>query len=133
MVTLRSWSIFISDHVIIFLYIYCEFNRVVEVIFHKRVRVFYQGFQTREDNRIHELFTKRRLLCFRACKTRKTMKTRGRVGRVIFIVLSALQALKNNERRAVNSRVYSIVLMCLETLAKHKPRVYEITSQSFIV
>ena len=63
------------------------------------------------------------------------MKTRGRLGRVIFIVLSALQALKNNERREVNSRVYSIVLKCLETLdlVKHKPRVYERTSQSFIV
>ena len=24
------------------------------VTFHKRVRVFYQGFQTRENNRIHE-------------------------------------------------------------------------------
>ena len=24
------------------------------VIFHKRVRVFYQGFQTRENNGIHE-------------------------------------------------------------------------------
>ena len=56
------------------------------------------------------------------------MKTRGRLGRVIFIVLSALQALKNNERRAVNSRVYSIVLKCLETLVKHKPRVYVITT-----
>ena len=95
--------------------------------------MFYQGFQTRENNRINELFTKRRLLFFRACKARKTMKTRGRLGQVIFIVLSALQALKNNERRAVNSRVYSIVLKCLETLVKHKPRVYEITSQSFIV
>ena len=52
---------------------------------------------------------------------------------MIFIVFSALQALKNNKRRTVNSRVYSIVLKCLETLVKHKPRVYEITSQSFIV
>jgi hypothetical protein len=25
-----------------------------KVIFHKRVRVFYQGFQTRENNGIHE-------------------------------------------------------------------------------
>ena len=48
-------------------------------------------------------------------------------------LLSALQALKNNKPRAVNSRVYSIVLKCLETLVKHEPRVYEITSQSFIV
>ena len=96
-------------------------TKCLDVIFHKRVRVFYQGFQTRENNRIHELFTKRRLFFFRACKAGKTMKTRGRLGRVIFIVLSALQALKNNERRAVNSRVYSIVLKCLETLVKHKP------------
>ena len=44
-----------------------------EVIFHKRVRVFYKGFQTRENNRIHQLFTKRRLLFFRACKAGKTM------------------------------------------------------------
>ena len=51
---------------------------------------------------------------------------------MIFIVFSALQALKNNKRSAVNSRVYSIVLKCLETLVKHKPRAYEITSQSFI-
>ena len=96
-------------------------TKCLDVIFHKRVRVFYQGFQTRENNRIHELFTKRRLFFFRACKAGKTMKTRGRLGRVIFIVLSALQALKNNECRAVNSRVYSIVLKCLETLVKHKP------------
>ena len=52
---------------------------------------------------------------------------------MIFIVLSALQALKNNKRRVVNSRMYSIVLKCLETLAKHKPHVYEIISQFFIV
>ena len=51
---------------------------------------------------------------------------------MIFIVLSALQALKNNKRRVVNSRVYSIFLKCLETLVKHKPRVYEITSQLLI-
>ena len=51
----------------------------------------------------------------------------------IFTVLSALQALKNNKRGEVNSQVYSIVLKCLETLAKHKLRVYEITSQLFIV
>ena len=30
-VTLRSWSILISHHVVIFLYIYCEFNRLVEI------------------------------------------------------------------------------------------------------
>ena len=95
--------------------------------------MFYQGFQTRESNRIHELFTKPRLLFFRACKARKTMKTRGRLHPVIFIVLSALQALRNNERRAVNSRVHSIVLKCLEAQVKHKPPVYEITSQLFIV
>ena len=77
---------------------------------------------------MHELFTKRRLLFFRACKALKTIKIIR-----IFIVFSALQALKNNKRRTVNSRVYSIVLKCLETLVKHKPRVYEITSQSFIV
>ena len=52
---------------------------------------------------------------------------------MIFIVLSTLQALKNNKRRVVNSRVYSIFLKCLKTLVKHKPRVYEITSQLFIV
>ena len=68
--------------------------------------MFYQGFQTRENNRMHEMFTKRRLLFFRACKAR-----------VIFIVLSALKALKNNKSHAVNSRVYSIVLKCLETQA----------------
>ena len=48
-------------------------NVDVDVIFHKRVRVFYQGFKTRENNRIYELFTKRRLLLLRACKARKTM------------------------------------------------------------
>ncbi len=26
-----------------------------DVIFHKRVRVFYQGFQTRKNNRFHEI------------------------------------------------------------------------------
>ena len=87
--------------------------------------MFYQGFQTRENNRIHELFIKQRLLFFRACKARKTME--------IFTVLSALQALENNKRDEVDSQVYSIVLKCLETLVKHKPRVYEITSQLFIV
>jgi hypothetical protein len=61
------------------------------------------------------------------------MKTRGRNGRVVFIVLSVLQILKNNEYRLVNSRVNSIVLKCLETLVERKPRVYEITSQSTIV
>ena len=49
-------------------------GKKIHVIFHKRVRVFYQGFQTHESNRIHELFTKGRLLFFRACKARKTMK-----------------------------------------------------------
>ena len=33
----------------------------------------------------------------------------------------------------VNSRVYSVFLKCLETLLKHKSRVYEIISQLFIV
>jgi hypothetical protein len=60
------------------------------------------------------------------------MKTRGRNGRVVFIVLSVLQLQENNEYRLVNSRVNSIVLKCLETLVKHEPRVYEITSQSII-
>ena len=64
---------------------------------------------------------------------RKTMKTRGRNGRVVFIVLSALQIQENNEYRLVNSRVNSIVLKCLETLVEHEPRVYEMTSQSTIV
>ena len=63
------------------------------------------------------------------------MKTRGRNGRVVFIVLSVLQLhdQENNEYRLVNGRVNSIVLKCLETLVKHEPRVYEITSQSTIV
>ena len=43
-------------------------------IFHKRVRVFYQGFQTRENNRIHET-----------------------VYQAIFIVLENLLNTKNNE------------------------------------
>jgi hypothetical protein len=60
------------------------------------------------------------------------MKTRGRNGRVVFIVLSVLQLQENNEYRLVNSRVNSIVLKCLEILVKHEPRVYEITSQSII-
>ena len=41
--------------------------------------------------------------------------------------------MRNNERRAVNSQVHSIVLKCLEALVKRKPRVYEIASQLFIV
>jgi hypothetical protein len=61
------------------------------------------------------------------------MKTRGRNGRVVFIVLSVLQILKNNEYRLVNSRVNSIVLKRLETLVERKPQVYEIISQSTIV
>jgi hypothetical protein len=61
------------------------------------------------------------------------MKTRGRNGRVVFIFLSVLQLQENNGYRLVNGRVNSIVLKCLETLVKHEPRVYEITSQSTIV
>ena len=61
------------------------------------------------------------------------MKTRGRNDRVVFIVLSVLQLQENNEYRLANGRVNSIVLKCLETLVKHEPRVYEITSQSTIV
>jgi hypothetical protein len=61
------------------------------------------------------------------------MKTRGRNGRVVFIVLSVLQLQENSEYRLVNGRVNSIALKCLETLVKHEPRVYEITSQSTIV
>jgi hypothetical protein len=61
------------------------------------------------------------------------MKTRGRNGRVVLIVLSVLQLQENNVYRFVNGRVNSIVLKCLETLVKHEPRVYEITSQSTIV
>ena len=76
------------------------------------------------------LFTKQFLLFSRICETRKTMKTRGRNGRVVFIVLSVLQIQENNEYRLVNSRVNSIFLKCLETLVKHEPRVYEMTSQS---
>ena len=52
---------------------------------------------------------------------------------MVFIVLSVLQIQENNEYRLVNSRVNSIVLKCLETLVKHEPRVYEMTSQSTIV
>jgi hypothetical protein len=61
------------------------------------------------------------------------MKTRDRNGRVVFIVLSVLQLQENNEYRLVNGRVNSIIVKCLETLVKHEPRVYEITSQSTIV
>ena len=60
------------------------------------------------------LFTKLFLLFSRIYETRKTMKTRGRNGRVVFIVLSVLQIQENNEYRLVNSRVNSIVLKCLE-------------------
>ncbi len=52
---------------------------------------------------------------------------------MVFIVLSVLQIQENNEYRLVNSRVNSFVLKCLETLVKHEPRVYEMTSQSTIV
>ena len=52
---------------------------------------------------------------------------------MVFIVLSVLQILENNEYRLVNRRVNFIVLKCLETLVKHEPRVYEMTSQSTIV
>ena len=51
---------------------------------------------------------------------------------MVFIALSVLQIQENNEYRLVNSRVNSIVLKCLETLVKHEPRVYEMTSQSTI-
>ena len=62
------------------------------------------------------------------------MKARGRYGRVVFIVLSVLHTRENNkENRAVNSRVNSIILKCLETPVKHESQVYEITSQSTIV
>ena len=61
------------------------------------------------------------------------MKTRGWNGRVVFIVLSVLQIQENNEYRLVNSRVNTIFLKSLETLVKHEPRVYEMTSQSKIV
>ena len=44
-----------------------------------------------------------------------------------------LQFQENNDYRLVNSQVNSIVLMCLETLVEHEPRVNEITSQSTIV
>ncbi len=107
-----------------------------DVIFHKRVRVFYQGSRVSKHARTMEftrLFTKQFLLFSRICETRKTMKTRGRNGRVVFIVLSVLQIQENNEYRLVNSRVNSIVLKYLETLVEHEPRVYEMTSQSTIV
>ncbi len=52
---------------------------------------------------------------------------------MVFIVLSVSQIQENSEYRLVNSRVNSIVLKCLETLVKHEPRVYEITSKSTIV
>ena len=51
---------------------------------------------------------------------------------MVFIVLNVLQFQENNENRSVNSRVNPTVLKCLETLAEHKPRVNEITSQSTI-
>ena len=70
------------------------------------------------------LFTEQFLLFSRIGETRKTMKTRGRNGRVVFIVLSVLQIQESNEYRLVNSRVNSIVLKCVETLVKHVPRVY---------
>ncbi len=47
------------------------------------------------------LFTKRFLLFSRICETRKTMKTRGWNGRVVFIALSVLQFQENNEYRLV--------------------------------
>jgi hypothetical protein len=52
------------------------------------------------------------------------MKTRGRNGRVVFIVLSVLQLQENNEYCLVNGRVNSIVLKCLETLVKHEPQKF---------
>ncbi len=61
------------------------------------------------------------------------MKTRGRNGRVVIIVLSVLQFQENNEYRLVNSRVNLTVFKCLETLVEHEPRGNEITSQSTIV
>ena len=61
------------------------------------------------------------------------METRGRNGRVVFIVLSVLQFQENNKYCLVNSRVNSIVLKCLEILVEHEPRVNEITAQSTIV
>ena len=61
------------------------------------------------------------------------MKTRGRNGRVVFIVLSILQIQEKNEYRLVNSRVNSIVLKCLETLVKHARSVrYEILHQACV-
>jgi hypothetical protein len=59
------------------------------------------------------------------------MKARSRHGRVVFIVLSVLHTRENNkENRAVNSRVNSIILKCLETPVKHESQVYEIISQA---
>ena len=50
--------------------------------------------------------------------------------------LSVLNEMHTNSytgpRLLVNSRVNSFVLQCLETLVKHEPRAYEITSQSTI-
>ncbi len=61
------------------------------------------------------------------------MKTQGRNGRVVFIILSVLQFQESNKNCLVSSRVNSIVLKCLETLVEHEPQVNEITSQSTIV
>ena len=69
-------------------YLLYSTSAMLYVIFHKRGRVFYQGLQTRENNKNQEA-----------------------VKRVIFIVLSrVLQTLENNENDEEVGRVLFIVL-----------------------
>jgi hypothetical protein len=83
------------------------------------VRVFYRGFQTCENNRIHESVHQAISLFSWSCKTLRTIKTTRPFRPRVFIVFRVLQILENNKNRLVNSLVNSIVLACLETLVKH--------------
>ena len=57
------------------------------VMFHKRGRVFYQGLETRENNKNHKAVDRVISLFFLICKTREKNENHEAADRVIFIVL----------------------------------------------
>jgi hypothetical protein len=99
---------------------------VLYVIFHKRVRVFYRGFQTCENNRIHESVHQAISLFSWSCKTLRTIKTTRPFRPRVFIVFRVLQILENNKNRLVNSLVNSIFSRVFGNPGKTLALVYEI-------
>ena len=81
----------------------CTHNRMItytyyfDVKHNKPARVFYHGFQTRENNVTHEVVYQATLLFSRICKARKTMKITRPLRPRVFITLSALQIRANNK------------------------------------